>query len=298
MAKITYSRRKIQAFEEFKELYDLSNARAGYYSDAKGLMAIRKPHKLTIYDMGIGNFALVDNMSNVQEVTSYWFETPSPNSTGYLGAILCFKGKLRLSSNYTVMFVLEDGGLIHDLRERTWNDNGLVDMTDKLEFEFNSVLHPKTISRQKKIIRTITGPDLNEVLFYQATGGRDKLKPMDFVERDPTTVHVENTERADRIQQTLEQFAIASPRPKLTNNIVVPDKRVRVLPTVEEVLPEVEVVKSDSLENLKVLYDALEKEVEVKTRENVALKTEVTRLQNKENEILIMLETISKQLAV
>lgn len=177
MSKVFYNRQKIQAFDEFRRAYDQSILCSKLYPNDKGLVAFYKPFVEQTHNMGHGNFAVVEGISNIRLATCYWFANPTDENKDYLGAILCFRGPLKVDSYYTVLFILKDGTVIHDLRERTWSETGLKDMTEKLAFEFNAVFHPKTLQRQGKILRALEDAERGVPHFAAATGSREILTP-------------------------------------------------------------------------------------------------------------------------
>lgn len=165
---------KVSAGTAIQEFYDNSrNSLRVLPLKEEGWLAIRRPSKTIEYShLENTEFCVVTNLSQEYKAVAYWFKNLDSTLRSYVGAIVSFKGTLSLNTNYTVIYVLRDGTLIHDMRNHVWATSEYVDMASKIEYEYELSMHVKTLERHKRVLIKVADDDEDVIVYAAATGSR------------------------------------------------------------------------------------------------------------------------------
>ena len=167
---------KIPAGAPIQKFYDetRNSLKAMPLDKEGGWLAIRRLNKGPTYaHLEKSEFCVISDLSNQYSNVAYWFKNLDTNHRAYIGAILVFKGMLSLKTNYSVIYVLKDGTLIHDMRRSNWSESSYTDMADKIEHEFNLSMSTEIIERHKRVLIKIPDGFEDIDVFVPATGSYD-----------------------------------------------------------------------------------------------------------------------------
>lgn len=165
---------KVTAGTVIQEFYDASrdSLRVLPVNEA-GWLAIRRPSSTVQYvNLESTDFCVVTELSSNYSTVAYWFKNLNTTARGYIGAIVIFKGYLSLNTTHTIIYVLRDGTLLHDMRNRDWAVDKIVDMPTKIENEYNLAMNVQTLDRHKKVLIKLEDRDEDQIVFASATGSR------------------------------------------------------------------------------------------------------------------------------
>lgn len=208
---------KVTAGAALREFHDSSRDSLRVLpTNEAGWLAIRRPSSTVQYtNLEFTDFCVVTELSTNYSTVAYWFKNLNTTARGYVGAIVIFKGYLSLNTTHTVIYILRDGTLLHDMRNRDWAVDKIVDMPTKIENEYNLAMNPNTIERHKKVLIKLEDHDEDQIVFASATGSRliGRIDRGTYYTTDDNGVKVDDEGvPLDRTRKTITEVTVTKPK--------------------------------------------------------------------------------------